>query len=194
MKDRADRLYENVLVLRCQTGDESAFAELVDRYAQRLRYFVRKLLGEADGVEDVLQDVWLIVFRRMVDLREPAAFSTWLYRVARNRAYRALRDRRLLLPLEDEDVAVEDDDDENFAAADAAQIHAGLDELPAAHREVLTLRFLEQMTYEDIAQVTGCKLGTVRSRLYYAKRALRRAIERTFQDERERTSQGVVRS
>jgi RNA polymerase sigma-70 factor (ECF subfamily) len=63
-----------------------------------------------------------------------------------------------------------------FTAEDAAQIHAALDRLPAHQREVLVLRFLEDMSYEDIARVIGCPLGTLRSRLHHAKRALRDAL------------------
>ena len=68
--------------------------------------------------------------------------------------------------------------DGDFSPEDAARIHAALDRLAAEHREVLVLRFLEEMTYDQIARVVGCQLGTVRSRLHYAKQALRRAIEK----------------
>jgi RNA polymerase sigma-70 factor, ECF subfamily len=61
MTDASDRLYERVVVLRCQAGDDAAFEELVGRYSQRLRYYLRKMLREADRAEDVLQDVWLQV-------------------------------------------------------------------------------------------------------------------------------------
>jgi RNA polymerase sigma-70 factor (ECF subfamily) len=76
--------------------------------------------------------------------------------------------------------AFQDTDEEPvFNAEDAAQVHAALDELAPEHREVLVLRFLEDMSYENIAQAIGCQIGTIRSRLHYAKRALRRALEKT---------------
>jgi RNA polymerase sigma-70 factor (ECF subfamily) len=176
MSDRADQLYERVLVLRCQTGDEAAFAELVARYSPRLRYFLRKMLNDSAGAEDVLQDVWLDVFRGMSRLADPAAFPAWLYRIARDWAWRTLRKRRTIeRPLVEDDLA--DDPESDVAAEDADRVHAGLDGLVPEHREVLVLRFLEDMTYEDIARVVGCQLGTVRSRIHYAKRALRRALE-----------------
>jgi RNA polymerase sigma-70 factor, ECF subfamily len=180
MPDPADRLYERVLVLRCQSGDEAAFAELVERYSPRLRYFLRKLLGDTHVAEDALQDVWLDVFRAVPRLADPAAFPAWLYRIARDRAYRALRSlRRVPRSLVEGDLAEGVENDETFSAEDAARIHAALDELPPEQREVLVLRFLEEMTYEDIARVVGCPAGTVRSRIHYGKRALRRALERT---------------
>ena len=180
MSDPAERLYEQVLIVRCQTGDEDAFALLVERYGPRLRYYLRKMLGgSADAAEDVLQDVWLDVVRGVGRLADPGAFPTWVYRIARNRAARLLRRRRPeVRPLTDLDPA-DDADTGDFAAEDAERIHAALNDLPAEHREVLVLRFLEEMSYEEIARVVGGPLGTVRSRLHYAKRALRRILERT---------------
>jgi RNA polymerase sigma-70 factor, ECF subfamily len=177
MTNSADRLYERVLVLRCQAGDEAAFEELVEGYSPRLRYYLRKMLREVDRAEDVLQEVWLQVFRGLPRLADPGAFPAWLYRIARDRACRELRERRPLRPLEEMDLAEETDDD--IRLEDAEYIHAALDELAPEHREVLVLRFLEGMTYENIARVTGCPVGTVRSRIHYAKRALRCALERT---------------
>src|SRR5437764_10634490 len=90
MNRELDRIYQSVLVLRCQAGDEAAFAELVGRYQPRLRAFLRPMLdGDAHRAQDVLQDVWLDVFRSVGKLRDVDAFTGWLYRIARDRAYRA---------------------------------------------------------------------------------------------------------
>jgi RNA polymerase sigma-70 factor (ECF subfamily) len=176
MSDPADRIYERLLVLRCQAGDGAAFGELVERYGPRLRYFLRKMLRESGAAEDALQEVWLDVYRGMPRLADPGALAAWLYRVARCRAYRALRRRRRPhVPLEEAQEA-EAPAEEDFSAEDAARIHAALEWLAPEHREVLVLRFLEDMSYDDVARVTGCALGTVKSRLYHAKRALRRAL------------------
>jgi RNA polymerase sigma-70 factor (ECF subfamily) len=179
MADPEKRLYEQVLVLRCQTGDGAAFAELVERYGPRLRYYLQRAFGRIDGAEDALQDVWFTVFRKVGGLADPAAFSAWLYRVARNHAVGVLRRHRpALRPMEDaEQVADPGAEEPDFSAQDGQRIHAALGDLAVEHREVLVLRFLEDMTYEDIAAVTGCQLGTVKSRLHYAKRALRRVLE-----------------
>jgi RNA polymerase sigma-70 factor (ECF subfamily) len=179
MKDRAEQIYDALLVVRAQAGDQAAFVELVERYSPKLRYFMKKLLASADGADDALQDVWLDVFRHLPRLNDPQAFVAWLYRVARDRAYGRLRkSRRSEQPLDESavaDVAGEESDD--FSPEDAARIHAALDRLPAEQREVLVLRFLEDMSYSRIAQVVGCQLGTVRSRIHYGKQALRRALE-----------------
>jgi RNA polymerase sigma-70 factor, ECF subfamily len=180
MNDPAELIYERVLVVRAQAGDEAAFAELIERYSPRLRYFLRKVLASADGAEDALQDVWLDVLRHLPRLADPQALKAWLYRIARDLAFGRLRKaKRNEQPLDEANVpdpAAEEEND--FSAEDAARIHAALDELPAEQREVLVLRFLEEMSYEEIARVVGCQLGTVRSRIFYGKRGLKRALER----------------
>jgi RNA polymerase sigma-70 factor, ECF subfamily len=179
MTEAADRLYETVLVLRCQAGDEAAFAELVERYQPRLRYYLRKMLREVHSAEDALQDVWLAVFRAVSRLADVGAFRAWLYRIARDRALSELRKRRPpSQPLEEGDWTDKRAEEREFTAEDVERVHAALDELVAEHREVLVLRYVETMTYEEIAQVVGCQVGTVRSRLHYAKRALRDVLER----------------
>lgn len=179
MTDTTDGLYERILVLRCQAGDEAAFAELVERYQPRLRYYLRKMLGDLQGAEDALQDTWLDVFRAVPHLRDAGAWRAWLFRLARDRASRQLRKRRLpLQPLAEID-PIERAEEAPFTAEDAQRVHAALDELAAEHREVLVLRYVEAMSYDEIAQVVGCQVGTVRSRLHYAKHALRGVLERT---------------
>jgi RNA polymerase sigma-70 factor, ECF subfamily len=179
MTDEADQLYERLLILRCQAGDDAAFAELLQRYNGRLRYYVQKMIADREAAEDVLQEIWFGVFRGLRRLDDPAAFPAWLYRIARNRAYVELRKRQ---PLRKrfQDIASADlpDPAEEFGSDDIEGIHRGLDQLPAEQREVLMLRFLEGMSYEEIGAVTGLPLGTVRSRIFYGKRALRQALER----------------
>ncbi len=177
MTDAAERLREQLLVLRCQAGDENAFEELVARYHPRLRYYLRRILPRADHADDVLQEVWLAVFRALPRLADPAALAAWLYRIARDKASVQWRERPPERLLDLSDLVEEPSQDDEFRPEDAQEIHAGLDQLTPEQREVLVLRFLEDMTYQQIAKVTGCPIGTVRSRLYYAKSALRRAIE-----------------
>jgi RNA polymerase sigma-70 factor (ECF subfamily) len=180
MTDQAEQIYERLLVVRAQAGDEAALAELVERFSPRLRYFLRKLLPSTDSAEDVLQDVWLEVVRGLGRLADPQALVAWLYRIARDRAFGRLRKaRRIELPLDEQQIIDPASEDENdFSTEDAARIHAGLDELPHQQREVLVLRFLEEMSYEEIARVVGCQIGTVRSRIFYGKRALRQALQK----------------
>jgi RNA polymerase sigma-70 factor (ECF subfamily) len=177
MTDAAERLREQLLVLRCQAGDEVAFEELVARYHPRLRYYLRRILPRADNADDVLQEVWLAVFRALPRLADPVALAAWLYRIARDKASVQWRGRPPERLLDVSDLVEAPSQDNEFRREDAQEIHASLDQLTPEQREVLVLRFLEDMTYEQIAKVTGCPIGTVRSRLNHAKSALRQAIE-----------------
>lgn len=174
-----EQLYERLLVLRAQAEDEQALAELIGRYQGRLNYYLRRLLPVESDVDSLGQEVWLQVYRQLPKLRELAAFRTWFYRIARARALVELRRRRI--PFDTQPTGdLADDTEPDFTADDAAHVHRGLALLTREHRDVLSLRFLEDMTYEEIAEVTGCGVGTVRSRLHYAKHALRTILTREF--------------
>lgn len=183
MTDATDRIYERLLVLRCQAGEEKAFGEIVERYNPRLRYYLRRMVSDKGSVDDVLQEVWLAVFRGISRLNEPAALAAWLYQIARGKAALEQRRRSPTTGLADKEWPDPSAQEHDFSPGEAAQIHSALESLDVEHREVLVLRFLEEMSYEDMAQVTGLPIGTVRSRLHYAKRALRCAIERMNRDE-----------
>lgn len=185
MKNLKARLYEQTLILRCQTGDETAFEEIVRLYDAPLRYFLRRITANDSAVDDVLQNTWLDVFRKISELRSPRAFPVWLYRIARDKAFHALRRARRTSQILDDNpeppITADPDEQETFSADDAAKIHASLERLSLKHREVLLLRFLEEMTYEDIAHVLGCHAGTVKSRIHYAKLALKQEMRRILQ-------------
>jgi RNA polymerase sigma-70 factor (ECF subfamily) len=176
LSDADARLY--LLVLRCQAGDESAFAELLQSFGGRTLGHLRALVG--DAAEDVQQEVWLTVFRRLAELSEPRAFRTWLFQTTRHRAIDYLRARRRERELfaqgevETYDVAVLDTQRVNLAGASVAAV---FEQLVPAHREVLRLRYEEDLSYAEIAVVLGCAIGTVRSRLHNAKRHLQALLE-----------------
>ncbi|MCK4850398.1 MAG: sigma-70 family RNA polymerase sigma factor [Phycisphaerae bacterium] len=186
MKNLKARLYEQTLILRCQTQDDAAFEEIVRLYEAPLRYFLRRIMGHDSSVDDVLQNVWLDVFRKLSELRSPRAFPVWLYRIARDKAFHTLRRSKRISQLSDHDpdmpFTVQADEQEDFSPDDAVRMHACLEKLSLKHREVLLLRFLEEMTYEDIAHVLTCHVGTVRSRIYYAKLALKKEMWRAHND------------
>lgn len=174
--DRKSTLADEVLVVRCQLGDERAFERVVAQYGRKLRYYVRRLIGRSLLEDDILQSIWLAVWVQLPKLRRTESFRPWLYRIARNTALQAIRRRIETAPLEG-DPPAPDEADATFTPEQAAAVHAALDQLNAAHKEVLVLRFLEGMSYEEIADVIGCSLGTVRSRIYYGKKRLRETME-----------------
>ncbi len=176
--DIYEHIGEEALILRCQLGEEAAFHRIFARYNGPVRYFVHRLVGDADMTDDIVQNTWLTVVRKVRTLRKPEAFRVWLYRVARNLAYSALRARGATVELADDIPAPQSAPDEDtFSAEDAAAVHVALGKLSPAHREVVVLCFLEELSYEQIAEVVHCNLGTVKSRIHYAKRALRREME-----------------
>jgi RNA polymerase sigma-70 factor, ECF subfamily len=166
-----------LLVLRCQTGDERAFAQLMDRFAPRTLEYVRRLAG--DAAEDVQQEVWIAVYRGIAGLANPRAFRTWLFRTTRHRVVDFLRkqnrERELIAvePIEmvSDRAVVEQAPDMGESLISESMLEA-LESLPIAQREVLILRYQQEMTYAQIALVAGCAVGTVRSRLHHAKQRL----------------------
>jgi RNA polymerase sigma-70 factor (ECF subfamily) len=176
--NNAGKLIEQLLLLRCQMGDKDAFAKLIECYERPLRYFINRLLDNSELTEDIFQDTWLTVIRKIHGLREIDSFPAWLYRIARNKVYQQLRTKNTIVELDENIAAKNHAEDDIFSPEDAAKVHRCLKELPPEYREVLMLRFLEQMSYEQISQVLNCKLGTVRSRLHYAKIALKKELEK----------------
>lgn len=166
------------IVHRCRNGERAAFEELFELYQPRLKYYVRRLDSGGANSDDLLQDIWLTVFKKIRKLKDAQVFGVWLYRIARNRVYDGFRrkDRHVRLP-EDDQLPVSDNQ-ETFDANDAEKLHKAMNKLKPYHREVLTLCFIEQMSYESIAEVVECNVGTVRSRIFYAKQSLRQEMER----------------
>lgn len=173
MNDPAERVYERLLVVRSQAGDEDAYRELVTRFSPRLRYFLCKQGGRGDRADDLVQEVWLDVVRQLPRLADAGAFTAWLYRIARGKlALDARRNGQVPPMSHDVESIAAEEGDAAFSPDDAQRIHAMLDRLNVEHREVLLLRFLEELSYEEIGKVVGCPMGTVRSRIHYAKQAL----------------------
>ena len=180
----SERIFHELLVLRCRRGDAAAWRELIHSWERRLFYYVRRIVGGERDAWDVLQQTWLAAYQALPALEEPRALRAWLYRIAHRRAVSHLR-RTGAAPdagatdLDDAaDVPDDGADDSGFGADAAEAVHAALPKLSLAHREVLTLHFLEGAPVEEIAAVLDVPAGTVKSRLFHARRALRAVIER----------------
>lgn len=177
-----EQIREQVDVLGAQLGDDHAFVRLAERHHARLLHYVRRLVRDCGTADDVLQETWVAAYRGLRRLRDPERLRPWLYGIARNQALNALRreERARLDCVEDEVLeAIPDEagDDLELRAEQAAQVHRCLDRISQPHAEVLVLCYVDGLSYEEIAAVIGCRLGTVRSRLHNAKRALREAME-----------------
>jgi len=169
------------LVRRCQGGDAAAFEELFRRFQPRLRYYVRRLDAGGDHTDDTLQEVWAKAVRGIGSLRDQRAFVAWLYTIARNEVYGKAKAKDPFVELTEEHLeALTDDPEPVFREEDAARIHQALETLSPAQREILTLCFLEELSHQEIAAILGLPTGTVKSRLHYAKQALRQELERDY--------------
>ena len=166
------------IVQRCRGGDRGAFEELFEMYQPRLKYYVRRLDSGGVNADDILKDIWLSVFKKIHKLKDARSFAVWLYRIARNKVYDGFRrkERFVRLPEEDE-FPVSGSDEPIFDVNDTEKLHRALAELKPHHREVLTLAFIERMPYQSIADIVGCTVGTVKSRIFYAKQSLRKEME-----------------
>jgi RNA polymerase sigma factor (sigma-70 family) len=177
--------YNELLVCRCRAGNCSAWEELVEHWDRRLFYYIRRLVEDEQEAWQVLQEVWLKVLRRLDLLQDPRRLAPWLYSITRNTALSHLRQhyRRQALEKDHEscDCAAPD---ETFRFDNAEQVHWGLGRLKLDQREVLTLYFMRDLSVSEIAQVLSVPEGTVKSRLYYAKRALREILEGQDTDDR----------
>jgi len=178
----AHTLSLHLLVLRCQAGDERAFARLMEAFDYKTLGLLRGLVG--DDADDVQQEVWLTVYREIGRLENPAAFRTWLYRLTRHRAIDFLRKRKREQELVDDiasqvvDAVDERDADDNLTTFDALAFEQALMAMPPPQREVMLLRYRDEMSYSEIALVVGCPIGTVKTRLHHAKRRLQELLRR----------------
>jgi len=174
-------LYQQLLVVRSQLGDRAALDELVALWDRRLLYYIRRLLSVEADAQQVLQEVWLKVLAGLNSLQDPARFAPWLYSLTRYTVIDHLRDsytRRQLLATADVDLAADGAEDHCEKFDDAEQIHYALSQLDVVDREVLTLYFLDDLSVNDVAAVLNIPAGTVKSRLYHARRALSAVLER----------------
>jgi RNA polymerase sigma-70 factor (ECF subfamily) len=177
-------LDDGQLVLQHLAGNPQAFGSLVDRYQTRLLNFINRTIGDRERAEDLVQEVFIRVFRHLHRFDQTKKFSTWIYTIASNLGKNELRNRGrnpLVLfqtikkhwepdhrPLQFEDTTARPDDLYRKRYLKEA-VERCVSQLPAHHRAVFVLRELEGKSYAEIADITGCNLGTVKSRLNRAR-------------------------
>ncbi|MGD9586359.1 MAG: RNA polymerase sigma factor RpoE [Brachymonas sp.] len=183
-----------MLVQRTLEGEQRAFELLVLKYQHRIERLVRRMVRDVDLVPDITQETFIRAYRALHQFRGDAQFYTWLYRIAMNTARKALLDLKRNPTVSDASLSVAgDEDDETFlqhneptseetpeavmAAREVAEaVHQALEDLPEELGRALTLREMDGMSYEDIAQEMGCPVGTVRSRIFRAREAVARKL------------------
>jgi RNA polymerase sigma-70 factor (ECF subfamily) len=168
---------DELLAIRCQLGEPAAFDDLINRWHMPLWSFVRRLVGEDDAAREIFQDVWVRVIRGIPRLRDGSKLRAWLFGIARRTLMDRLRHEYARSPMLDIDVdeiaadASTPDDSE-----DLQQLESALAELPIIEREVLTLFYLHELSVNEVAEALKVPAGTIKSRLFRAKRLLRQAM------------------
>ncbi len=172
-------LEDDECVARAQRGDVAAFSELVARYQDRIYRFLVRLTRSQDDALELTQETFLSAYQALARWRPEARFTTWLFRIARNQAFdRLRRSKRLEFAAleEGQDFDIADPAPTPDAALETEQrlraLERALARLPTEHREILLLREIEEMSYEEIAGVLGISLGTVKSRITRARAGL----------------------
>ena len=171
------QLDDHECVARARRGEGKAFSELVARYQDKVYRFLLRLTGSPGDAMDLTQDAFLRAYQNLDRWRPDALFRTWLFRIARNLAFDRLRRDKIV-----EFVALDEQDDTPDHAAGPEQalataqrvrlLESALTRLSPEHREIILLREIEGMSYDDIAAVLDLHPGTVKSRLARARAAL----------------------
>lgn len=185
----SDRLVDQELVERVQAGDKRAFDLLVLKYQRKVQRLVARFVRDQGEIDDVVQEAFIKAYRALPSFRGEAAFYTWIYRIAINCAknYHASPARRIV---PQSDLLGDDDDDaESFDRNDGLQdvatpdaeyaskqiaetVNRAMAALPEDLRTAVTLREIEGLSYEEIAEAMDCPIGTVRSRIFRAREAI----------------------
>ncbi|MDQ3907520.1 MAG: sigma-70 family RNA polymerase sigma factor [Acidobacteriota bacterium] len=177
MTDDAAKDRESWLVLRAQTGDAEAFDALLKSVQEPLYRYVSSLVRNAASAEDILQEVFLRVYRKLAYLREPVVFRPWAYRIASREAFRHLRRERRWADQLRDDAALKTIPQpparEEFAPEAVERLPEMIAALSPASRAVVVLYYLDEMSLGEVAAVLEIPLGTVKSRLAYGLAALR---------------------
>lgn len=182
----SDREIDRQLVARAQRGDKRAFELLVEKYQRKLARLLSRFIRDPAEVEDVAQEAFIKAYRALPAFRGDSAFYTWLYRIGINTAKNYLMAMGRRAPTSTE---VEADEAEGFEEGEqlrdintpesvllskeiAETVNSTIEKLPEELRTAIQLREIEGMSYEDIARVMDCPIGTVRSRIFRAREAI----------------------
>lgn len=159
------------MVKRVLRGDRNAYAELVQAHQERLLASARYLSGDSEAARDLAQEAFITAYQSLGKLQEPAAYGPWLHGILRNLCRKHVAHRRPAVSLDDGHTP------EPATPPDTTvEVEQLLQTLPLEHREVLAARYLQDMDYEEIAQMLGLTVNNVRVRCFRAREALRVAL------------------
>jgi RNA polymerase sigma factor (sigma-70 family) len=173
---------ESTLVQQAQAGDANAFEELVNQYALFVYNLALRVLRDPQEAEEAAQEAFLRVWRSLDSFRQKAKFRTWLYTIVTNVCYDRLpKLKQELISMDVKEVILPDVDnlpEERVITEEKQQLlQQAIDDLPEHYKLLITLRHLQEMSYDEIAEVTGQPLGTVKTGIYRARRLLAERIK-----------------
>lgn len=177
----ADAKQEIWWVLRAQAGDREALDALLSTVQEPLYRYIASLAGQQSLAEDILQDVFFLIYRKLRWLREPELFRAWAYRIATRETFRQLRhERRWSAQVRDDEVlaAIPAPQPEPFEPELVAQLPQLIANIPPGSRAVIVLHYLHEMSIEETAAVLGIAVGTAKSRLAYGLSGLRQRLRK----------------
>ena len=166
------------LVQAARSGDHQAFGELVCRYSQGVIHVVYRMCGDPDLAEEAAQEAFIRAWQYLPTYKPALSFRSWVYRIALNAALDDLRRQRPQTDVEDVELPAQQGNPEQIVEQQqrSAQVQRALQALPSESRAALVLREYEGLSYREIAEVLNIPLGTVMSRLNYARTQLRQAL------------------
>ncbi len=175
MRRGLEHALDDYLVLLAQGGSQEAFARLVARWTPKLLAFAARTLGTTEAAKDVVQDTWESAFKGLARLDDPARFAPWIYAIASRKCADALR-AKYRTSRTAEAAREQAETDTPSSAEEARDLADALKRLPADQRVAVSLFFGEGMGVAEIAAATGASVGTVKSRLFAARKVLRASL------------------
>ena len=187
-------LQDDQMVVLAVKGDEKAYSKLTQKYQKPLYFHVSKMIRDPDFAEDLVQDIFLKAFKSLKNYKNDHAFSTWLYRIARNHTIDYLRKKKI------ETLSIHVDDyDESHASIQIAdessftdqpmirrerrnKVYEAIYQLPEKYRDIIIKRHIEEKSYQEIAAEIDIPLGTVKAHLFRARELLYKYMKDTIQD------------
>lgn len=181
---------ETRLARLARKGDQRAFAEIVDLYKDKLYHLAYRMIGNRQEAEDIVQEAFLRVFKHLDRYDENQKFSTWIYRIATNLSIDRLRKRRAIYSLDAESsdhegldgYAMLPSDDrtpesELLLSETQRLIHEAMETLPAKYKSVMVLRYLQDLSLQEISDIMGMPVTTVKTRVHRGREFLRKKLE-----------------
>ena len=188
---KEDEIDERSIILRCQKGDTQSYGRLVEKYMKRAYFTALGLVGVHEGALDLSQDAFVRAYRSINKLDADRKFFTWYYQILRNLCFNYLRDTaRHARPFSDigdnqVDNIIDSSQDSSLQVEQnelKEAIWNAMDTLKPHEREIIMLKDFQEMSYKEIAESMDCPIGTVMSRLFTARKALKNKLESYFND------------